>query len=242
MSDELDGTTWLLRDPIAPAGVLVTLSFGDGNVTGFAGCNRFRGTYSLDGDTLSFGPMMTTQMACEPEVMAFEDTVLKRLGDTTHYVVGHADVHGIDVEPGAPAKGLALAHDNTVLLGFDLQNDDAYIGDWTVTGIHYPDRQAIISVDTSNGALTITIDGDRVHGNAGCNSFAGHLTVDSGTVSIGPLMGTRKFCEGGDNPTIMEQEAALLKAVEHTVGLRVEGDELTMVRADGGISVSLSRR
>jgi heat shock protein HslJ len=54
-------------------------------------------------------------------------------------------------------------------------------------------------------------------------------------------MGTRKFCEGGENPTIMEQEAALLQAIERTVALRVEGDRLTMERADGGISVSLRR-
>lgn len=32
--------------------------------SGFAGCNRFTGTYTLAGDSLSFGPLVSTKMAC----------------------------------------------------------------------------------------------------------------------------------------------------------------------------------
>ncbi len=32
--------------------------------SGFAGCNRFSGPYTLSGDSLSFGPLISTKMAC----------------------------------------------------------------------------------------------------------------------------------------------------------------------------------
>lgn len=36
----------------------------DGKVTGYAGCNNYRSTYALDGNTVTFGPVMSTKMAC----------------------------------------------------------------------------------------------------------------------------------------------------------------------------------
>jgi heat shock protein HslJ len=241
MRDQLEGTTWLLTDPAPPDGIEVVASFADGNVTGTSGCNRFRGTYTVEAEQLVLGPLMTTQMAAEPHVMAFEREVLDRLAKVTAFTVAGPDLRMNEFDSDGSPAAMVLTDDHSILLVFHEQADDGHIGDWTVTGIHYPDRQAIISVDESNGALTVTFEGDRVHGQSGCNSFAGHLTFDQGSVNIGPLMGTRKFCAGGDNPTIMEQEAALLRAIEHTVALRLEGDRLTMARADGGISVSLSR-
>jgi heat shock protein HslJ len=52
------------------------------------------------------------------------------------------------------------------------------------------------------------------------------------------------FCDdddAGSGPTVMEQETALLQALEATAGHRMEGSRLTLTRADGGISVSLHR-
>jgi heat shock protein HslJ len=40
-------------------------------VSGFTGCNRLSGGYTVEGDRLTFGPMATTRMAC-PEGMATE--------------------------------------------------------------------------------------------------------------------------------------------------------------------------
>ncbi len=36
----------------------------DGKVSGNAGCNNYHATYTLDGSTLTFGPVMSTKMAC----------------------------------------------------------------------------------------------------------------------------------------------------------------------------------
>ena len=40
------------------------LESATGRASGFAGCNRFSGSYTLSGDSLSFGPLISTKMAC----------------------------------------------------------------------------------------------------------------------------------------------------------------------------------
>jgi len=84
---------------------------------------------------------------------------------------------------------------------------------------------------------TLEFDGDRVVGSTGCNTLRGTCTVDGSTLGFGPLMTTRKWC--GDEA--MAQEQALLAALADTVGFRLEGSRLTLLRPDGGIAVSLRR-
>jgi heat shock protein HslJ len=40
------------------------LDSGESRASGFAGCNRFSGPYTLSGDSLSFGALVSTKMAC----------------------------------------------------------------------------------------------------------------------------------------------------------------------------------
>ncbi|MBE1527787.1 heat shock protein HslJ [Sphingopyxis sp. OAS728] len=64
---ELAGTNWSF---VSIGGVAVTadrptaLQFDGNRMSGSAGCNRFSGTYSVDGRTLKAGPLMATEMAC----------------------------------------------------------------------------------------------------------------------------------------------------------------------------------
>jgi heat shock protein HslJ len=53
---------------------------GDGVVFGMAGVNRVRGTWELAGDTLTFGPVVSTLMAGPPDAMACEQQVFRLLG------------------------------------------------------------------------------------------------------------------------------------------------------------------
>ena len=41
------------------------IQFRQGKVSGNGGCNRFSGTYTQDGARITFGPLMSTKMACE---------------------------------------------------------------------------------------------------------------------------------------------------------------------------------
>ncbi|MEW5939446.1 MAG: META domain-containing protein [Chloroflexota bacterium] len=46
-------------------GVETSIKFENGQMTGNVGCNGFGGEYELKGDTLTFGPVMSTLMFCE---------------------------------------------------------------------------------------------------------------------------------------------------------------------------------
>ena len=50
------------------------LAAADGRASGHAGCNRFSGPYTLSGDPLSFGALVSTKMACADEPMNAQET------------------------------------------------------------------------------------------------------------------------------------------------------------------------
>lgn len=68
----LDGREWILfglgerTDPLGAGGRPATIQFDptSSRAAGFAGCNRYSAGYTLTGDSLKFGPAMSTKMAC----------------------------------------------------------------------------------------------------------------------------------------------------------------------------------
>ena len=64
----LQGTTWRLQrlgGTAAIPGVEATLEFPEaGKVGGRASCNRFFGTVEISGESIRFGPLASTKMAC----------------------------------------------------------------------------------------------------------------------------------------------------------------------------------
>ena len=81
--DDIGGQPVLSGDP-------PTLRFTDdqGQVNGYAGCNRFFGTAAINGDRLSFGPLATTRMACGEQRDAQEHRFLQALEQTRSYTFG----------------------------------------------------------------------------------------------------------------------------------------------------------
>jgi heat shock protein HslJ len=80
---DLAGTSWAV---VSIGGAPVVegsgphLTFGaDGNASGSTGCNSMSGSYTTDGAALTLGPMATTRMACEENLMAQEAAVLQAL-------------------------------------------------------------------------------------------------------------------------------------------------------------------
>jgi heat shock protein HslJ len=60
-------------------GTELTATFTEDQVSGSAGCNQYNGSYTLDGDTVTIGPLATTRMACEQDVMDQETAFLTAL-------------------------------------------------------------------------------------------------------------------------------------------------------------------
>jgi len=81
---------------------------GDGQVYGFAGVNRVRGTWTVDGDTVMFGPMVTTLMAGPEPAMRLESALTGLLAGTL--TVGAVD--GGVVLSAADGRSATLTDDS----------------------------------------------------------------------------------------------------------------------------------
>ncbi|MGK2960925.1 MAG: META domain-containing protein [Gemmatimonadaceae bacterium] len=91
----LTNTDWVLvalgarTNPAGAGGRPVTLRIETGAyaiAAGFAGCNRYTGPYSIRGDSITFGPSVSTKMACA-EGMDVEQGYLGTLRQVVRYSV-----------------------------------------------------------------------------------------------------------------------------------------------------------
>ena len=93
----LVGTTWTVTGTVANEAVSsvpmdstasITIA-DDGNVAVDTGCNTGSGSVEVGDDTLTFGPIATTKMACPPEQTELETSVLSVLqGEVTYEIDG----------------------------------------------------------------------------------------------------------------------------------------------------------
>lgn len=109
MADQLTQSDWAAETidgtPVVNPG-RVTLSFGDGRVSGRGGCNLYSGPAEIGDGTLKFGPMISTKMACiENGLMQQEQAYLKALQDARRYVVGPDGKLTISTSSGAIVFG-----------------------------------------------------------------------------------------------------------------------------------------
>lgn len=89
---DLPGTAWSLIEMGGTADfaeLVPTIEFGaDGSVSGFAGCNRFSGSYMVTGGQLAMEPIAATKMGCEPPASAVESAYLTALAGLTDWSIG----------------------------------------------------------------------------------------------------------------------------------------------------------
>ncbi len=78
---------WLAQDiagaPV-PADARITLSlYGDGRAVGRGGCNNYTTKYQRTGGSITFGPALSTKMACAPALMTLEQSYFDTLAAVT---------------------------------------------------------------------------------------------------------------------------------------------------------------
>lgn len=80
---ELDGAR-VSMTPEQEREVRITLD-DNGKVTGFTGCNRVMGGYTVAADVLRFTQLAGTRMMCPPPAMQLESAVLANLNSVTGF-------------------------------------------------------------------------------------------------------------------------------------------------------------
>jgi hypothetical protein len=67
----------------------VTLSFNEGNASGRSGCNQYSGNADHDDRRITFGPIISTKMACVgPGIMETEASYLAALQGARSFMIG----------------------------------------------------------------------------------------------------------------------------------------------------------
>lgn len=75
-------------DSAVREGSRITMTFRtDGNVGGRSGCNSFFAPYTIDGTTISIGPVGGTLMACADPLMAQEHRFLQLLEKSSQFTL-----------------------------------------------------------------------------------------------------------------------------------------------------------
>ena len=94
-SPDLSATNWKLvsygpvsDQTLAAPGIDTLLKFGaDGKVGGNLGCNSFGGDYTQKGDQVTFGPLISTLMACQEPQMSQEGISFAILTGTVNLTI-----------------------------------------------------------------------------------------------------------------------------------------------------------
>ena len=200
--DMLAGTEWRLESldgqPVVD-GTTVTLNFGpDGQANGSGGCNGYSGSYQLSGDTLSFGQIASTLMACAEPILAQESAFFAAMGSVSGYTL---DGDQLTITYG----------DNQALVLL------------RVPGLAGTGWQLIaLAGEAVSENITLSFGADgRLSGNGGCNSYSGPYTTAAGALTIGPLLSTRIACPDSS-------ENAYFAALQAATSYTADGSTLTI--------------
>ena len=100
------GRSWISAASGPPTGVESDVSLtAEGEVQGRGGCNGFRGRYTLDGVTLTLGPIASTRRACPPPQMQQETRFFAALEATRAFRIEDGRLLLLDAA-GAPVATL----------------------------------------------------------------------------------------------------------------------------------------
>lgn len=214
---------WVLTDGTAADGPMalddahpITLTVEGDQASGQSACNRYMGQVTVSGDSVTFGQVGGTQMACIPtSVMDLEMAYLAALGA---------------VESGArDGDTLTLTGPDTTLTfepAPDVVTADLVGTTWTLESVI--DADAASSVLGKPATLLLSEDGTAA-GSTGCRSFRGGWEMTGEQLALPALATTKQACQGA----LAAQDELALAVLTGPATLVLEGPSLTLSLADG---------
>ncbi len=225
----LEGTSWSLTSYVTggtstnlPAGVVVDATFANGRISGFSGCNNYNGPVTISGATIDVGTLATTLKLCDPSVGNVETAYLAALASAATFT--------------ATTDALTMYDSNgKPLLVYAAASANPLEGAWNVTGYNNGKEAVTSPMAGSTVTATFTPDGN-VAGSTGCNDYSGPYKLDGTSLTVGPLVSTKKAC---DQP-LMDQETQFLTALQTPTTVETSGATVTLRAADGATQVVLA--
>jgi heat shock protein HslJ len=221
---------WLLRgygNPDNPTvveeGLAITAEFTpDGQISGFAGCNNYSGSFEAAPDgTLSIPSLTSTLMICE-QWMDEETTYLTALQTVRSFSFnseGRLEIRfGERLEP---EQVLIFSSSEKPLTGTN----------WVLTS--YGDPNSPQPAPAESVITAVFSPEGFVSGFSGCNQYNASYTLQENQITLGPLATTRMACATG-----METEQAYLQALATATQFEISGQTLTMTNNEGTTEIT----
>jgi len=215
----LAGTSWVvtaISGKPTLADFQPTMNFGTaGELNGDNGCNLYTSTYTLDGSTLTVGPVAQTEMACLDGGRSEQEAAFGAALGSVATVRGSGDT----VE-------LLDAGEQVVLLLAPVPPLSLADTSWQLGGIV---DGSTVSAPAAGAPVSLQFTADTLSGKA-CNTFNAGYTLDGDTLTVGALATTRMMCNG---PGVMEQEALVLEILGGESTITLNRGVLVITDADG---------
>lgn len=199
------------------AGSEIRLAFAESTVSITAGCNTMNGTYTTEDDQLVVGQLATTQMAC-PEPLMKQDTWLAEVL-AAPLTVTDGELSGADVV-------LRVADREEISPDRELTGQR-----WALESLIAADAVSSVGVEA-----WLEYDGTTLALDTGCNTGRATATLAGETLTLGPLMLTKRACPDALG---REVEAAIVATLDGEVGVRIEEARLTLSNASSGTGLGL---
>jgi len=201
-ADSLEGVQWYLQEvggsPISSMAKdkqpHITLDASKKMATGFSGCNNFFGGYELDGESLKFGPVGATRMACPDLEMSLETEVFKALDQTRTWKIQDGELLFLD-----DSKVLARFSMTPANKGSTEGETKLFSGTvWQWMQTIYNDDRKFAPADSENYTVQFREDG-TLSVKADCNQKGGTYSLSPGEkrLSIEITHSTMAACPEG---------------------------------------------
>jgi heat shock protein HslJ len=164
----------------------INIAFADEQVSGFSGCNRYGGTYTVKGSALDFAELAVTAMACFKEgVMGQEQAYTGALSDVAKFRLDSDRLELLD-ESGA------------VILVYARQ--EPFTGD---PAMLVGTKWQLLTLDGSpldeTLSFTLSFAENRYSGLAGCRHFEGDYQASDGEIGFPMMTMVEETCPDADD-------------------------------------------
>ncbi len=218
----LTGPVWIAArlngHKLLPA-TTISAEFNTGeSVSGSSGCNNYSTSYTVDGDSISFGgEIVSTMMLCDEPVNEQEREYFQALNEAASF-----DVNGEELT--------MLNGEGNTLAVYKAQSQALEGTSWEV--ISYNNGRGGVTSLVIGTEITANFGEDgQLTGDSGCNSYSAAYENGDGNISVGPSAVTLRFCAEPEGT--MEQESEYLAALQTAATYQVEGNSMNMRTADG---------
>ena len=213
-------TRWQLVMEIPVEGEQPYVRFGDGRLEGFGGCSRFVARYVQDAvgaRAIAIGRVQLDKRLCDPSRAAAESSMLDVLQTVSSYSIT-GDVLKMDGSGGT--------------LRFRAATDSppagaAAPGGAAITGTRW---KGVVDSGVAEAAIPwLEFAAGRVAGFTGCNMLSGGWHSEGGTIRVGPLVTTKRFCAGAGG----DIERKLLEVLNERGTVTRDGSKLVATSPAG---------